>query len=303
MSWEAEIELHSINENGKEIMTAVLTYPRIVLAETYSHRMLRTSEEIHVSERSWPDAFAKNTSSSRAIPFEMMVRQTVIDPYIPQFTKNKPGMSGDAIEEDGKLERLRSIWLSAMRSAVEHARELAELGVHKQDVNRLIEPWSWITQVVTSTSWPNFFALRCGDDAHPAMRRIARMLYLKYRNSTPILVTERKFHIPFVSEEEKKKLDIVSQLHVSAARAARVSYKRHKVTRTVNEEIEFTKNLIKNKHWSPLEHQAMSHGDVMPPFRGWVPWRKLFQNEEITKFCPSEEEVQKWIAECNTKTS
>ena len=46
----------------------------------------------------------------------------------------------------------------------------------KQVVNRLLEPFSHISVVVTATEWDNFFALRCHPDADPTMRALAEAM-------------------------------------------------------------------------------------------------------------------------------
>ena len=55
--FRAEIKAHSIDERGNELLTVSCTFPRIIVAEMNTHRML-----------------SKNTSSSRAIPFEKMMQ-------------------------------------------------------------------------------------------------------------------------------------------------------------------------------------------------------------------------------------
>lgn len=62
----AEIVAHSTNQFGDELISVLCTFPRIILAEVNTHRML-----------------SKNTSSSRAIPFEKMVESVKNDPFIP----------------------------------------------------------------------------------------------------------------------------------------------------------------------------------------------------------------------------
>ena len=53
------------------------------------------------------------------------------------------------------------------------AQSLAELGIHKQHVNRLLEPFAWVEEVVTATEWQNFFSLRTDGNADPAIQAIA----------------------------------------------------------------------------------------------------------------------------------
>ena len=66
MSYKCEILADSINEQGHRLTTFKVTYPRIIHAEMLRHRML-----------------SRNVASSRAIPFEKMVKDVQEDPFIP----------------------------------------------------------------------------------------------------------------------------------------------------------------------------------------------------------------------------
>ena len=56
---------HSLSPQGDELITVLATFPRIILSEINTHRML-----------------SKNTSSSRAIPFEKMLEAVQNNPFI-----------------------------------------------------------------------------------------------------------------------------------------------------------------------------------------------------------------------------
>lgn len=146
---KAEIVAHSINEQGDELISIMATFPRIILAEVNTHRML-----------------SKNTSSSRAIPFNKMVESVQNDPFIPiAWQKEHKGMQGSEyhIEEAG--ERFcPNNWLRARDRAVVEANHLHDnIGVTKQLANRLLEPFMWTTMLITGpkSGWENFFKLRC----------------------------------------------------------------------------------------------------------------------------------------------
>ena len=66
MKNKVNITAHSLSPQGDELITVLATFPRIILAEINTHRML-----------------SKNTSSSRAIPFKKMVEAIENDPFIP----------------------------------------------------------------------------------------------------------------------------------------------------------------------------------------------------------------------------
>ena len=145
---KAEIVAHSINEQGDELISVMATFPRFILAEVNTHRML-----------------SKNTSSSRAIPFNKMVETIENNPFIPiAWQKSHSGMQGteyitDAIEIQGK----NLMWLAGRDRAIKTAKDLHEADVTKQLANRLLEPFMWTTMLITGpkSGWDNFFHLRC----------------------------------------------------------------------------------------------------------------------------------------------
>lgn len=145
---EAKIIADSINPQGDRITTYLLTFPRFILAELNTHRV-----------------FSKNSASSRAIPFEKMVKMVEEDPFIPiAWQKSHKGMQGSEyfLSENGdNTHKISEGWLLARDSAVQIARGLNNSGVTKQLCNRLLEPFMWHTVLLTATEFENFFNLRC----------------------------------------------------------------------------------------------------------------------------------------------
>ena len=107
---KAEIVAHSINEQGDELISVLATFPRIILAEVNTHRML-----------------SKNTSSSRAIPFNKMVDTIKEDPFIPiAWQKEHKGMQGsEYIVSKPHQEQCIEDWLKARDNAIESAKLLS----------------------------------------------------------------------------------------------------------------------------------------------------------------------------------
>lgn len=142
----AQIIADSINEYGGRVTTMLVTIPRIILAEFNTHR-----------------AFSRNTSSSRAIPFEKMVKAVRENPFYPiAWQKNHKGMQGtEYFTSDEDIALLETNWGSGMEAAIRQSQYLIDNGATKQIANRLLEPFSWTKVVVTSTEWENFFTLRC----------------------------------------------------------------------------------------------------------------------------------------------
>lgn len=271
MSFKVEIIADSIAPCGKRLTTLTATYPRFIHAEVMTHR-----------------AFERNAASSRAIPWSKM-RQNIIDnPVVPLvFGSEQKGMqTGGEIDNPGDARRR---WLWARDTALEYADMLHDLDVHKSLVNRIVEPWMWITTIITATEWNNFYRQRCHPDAEIHFQKIAGMIREARENSTPSFVEEGDWHLPYVSDDEVVEHgsfgegDILRK--VSTARIARVSYLTHDGVRSIPKDLELFDRLVNGSgfgHWSPHGHVAQATNDAelrSGPFVGWKQYRKTFANE------------------------
>jgi nitroreductase len=81
---------------------------------------------------------------------------------------------------------------------------MSSAGVHKQVVNRLIEPFLHTTVLVTATAraYRHFFALRCHPAAQPEMRRAAEAMRAAYDASTPRPLEYGEWHTPYILNED-----------------------------------------------------------------------------------------------------
>lgn len=168
----AKVIADSRNDFGNRITTMIVTFPRIILAEFNTHRM-----------------FSRNSASSRAIPFNKMVKSIEENPFIPiAWQKEHTGMQGtEYITDEEAINNLRNQWINASLGTAKRASdlhkgaykievakdekgntmrglelvEIPDTSVTKQLCNRLLEPFMWHTVIVTATEWENFFALRC----------------------------------------------------------------------------------------------------------------------------------------------
>lgn len=141
----AIIVADSINQQGDRITSMLVTFPRFILAELNTHRML-----------------SKNSASSRAIPFKKMVESVTNNPFIPiAWQKEHKGMQGTEYADTAVTNDIKDQWLNARDVAVNKAKMLTQYGVTKQLANRLLEPFMWHTVLITATEWENFFSLRC----------------------------------------------------------------------------------------------------------------------------------------------
>ncbi len=273
MGYEVEVLRDSVSPAGVRLTTLKVTLPRIVLAEFNTHRML-----------------SRSSASSRAIPVEKRIAAVEAEPFVPEaFGKNQRGMQAGEELTGTEADDARREWMSACRAAVDHARGLARLGVHKQIANRLIEPFCWHAIVVTATEWSNFFALRCHPDAQPEIRRAAEMMRDAMAASIPIPVHFGDWHLPFVPPEEEFDLRTRRSAFtgeevalISAGRCARVSYLTHEGARDPRADFDLAKRLMQSGHMSPFEHAATPQLDrphFCGNFLGWVQLRKTIRHE------------------------
>jgi thymidylate synthase ThyX len=287
---KVDIVADSVGPNGVRLTTFVLTYPRFIHAEFMTHRV-----------------FSRNASSSRAIPVKRSIQMVIDNPVIPlAFTKNQKGMQGGEALSGEAHDKAVKAWLKARDYMVECANELADLEVHKQYANRILEAFSTITVVMTATDLDNFFALRCHEAAQPEIHLLADMMYEKYKANSPRPLKTGYWHLPFVDDvaiqEVKDRFgvsclqDSEEALNIaikrSVARCARVSYLNHDGTATtIEQDLQLYDRLLGQVpiHASPAEHQAMAqYGDIPKSLsgnlRGWIQYRKTLDNENVTKF-------------------
>jgi hypothetical protein len=300
MTITVKVIADSISAAGQRLTTMQLRYPRFIHAEVMTHRV-----------------FSRNASSSRAIPVERIIADLQRDPAIPvHWGANQPGMQArQELDAEGKL-LASAHWLDAMDLVVKEVQELVKLGLHKQVANRLLEPWSHINVVVTSSQWANFFALRCHPDAQPEIQQLAQTMEHALLLSIPTLVHVGEWHLPYINFGEDwveatrycqagritrdmpRKEEIYAVLRkVSTARNARVSYLTHDGRRTtVEEDVDLHNKLVVAEplHASPAEHVATpdrwlegeKHGyweneELHGNLTGWQQYRKLLPREFV----------------------
>lgn len=266
----AKVIADSLSPAGVRLTTLELEYPRFILPELNTHR-----------------AFSRNTASSRAIPTAKLVERVRIDPAIPiEWGSNKPGMVAGEELNINELRLAQYDWCLAANKAADQAESLASLGVHKQIVNRVLEPFMRAKTIVSSTEWENFFTLRISPKAQPEMRRLAECMRDAMEESEPYPVEYGAWHVPYTTESDCTEPDddelCVGRetLHISAARCARVSYLGHDGKRDIGKDLELFRTLSGNGHLSPLEHVATPaqigvNCYACGNFTGWAQLRHL----------------------------
>lgn len=247
MSYECEILQDSISEKGHRLTTFQVTFPRFILAEVNTHRML-----------------SRNSASSRAIPIDTANEAILKDMFVPKaFGSHQKGMQAENTVEGMNAEYAEMIWRGAGRAAVSDAYMLADSGVHKAWANRLPEPFKWHTAIITATEWGNFFALRDHPDAQPEFQEIAHMMREEYESNIPIVTYEGSWHTPLVAWAERRDADQSDVpaywdrlKRISVGRCARVSAEQHNGVRDQEADIGLHDRLLDDRHLSPFEHAA-----------------------------------------------
>lgn len=265
MGYKCEILLDSLAPCGARLTTFEVTFPRIVLAELNTHRLL-----------------SRSSASSRAIPVEKRIAAVKADPFVPAaFGKNQKGMQAGEQLTGWRTVASRLVWKLAAFVACVFAGWLSWLGVHKQLANRLLEPFLWHTAIVTATEWSNFFALRCAPEAQPELRTIAEMMKASYDASTPKALAAGDWHLPYVCDEERAAFTEEEIRDVSVGRCARVSYLTHDGKRDPRADVDLARRIAAPGHMAPFEHvaQALDAPEPSGNFVGWMQYRKLFADE------------------------
>jgi thymidylate synthase ThyX len=273
----AKVIIDSISPDGHRLTTMEVVIHRFVLSEFNTHR-----------------SFSRNSASSRAIPTRKQMARVETETAFPvSWPCERPGMQGGD-ELDGNLgDAASAVWRNAMQDAVRHATALAEIGVHKSVVNRLLEPFMWHTVIVSSTEWENFFGLRCNSLAQPEIRVAAESMRDVFEASEPSRLEPGEWHLPYIDGEdwsvfESRGDGIEIAKAVSAARCARVSYLTHDGRRDHSKDIELYERLVSADppHISPLEHVA-TPTDSDPTTGNFVGWRQLRYELLATRAIPA----------------
>lgn len=310
---QVEIILASTGKTGnRPIYTIRMRYPRPIHGEIMTHRV-----------------FGRNARSSRAVPVRTMLEEVRRIPYVPwHWGKNQSGMQADeecneliemdipqiddiTQELDWQTLRLSNeeAWLYARDIAADTAEAFMNAGYHKQNPNRLLEPFSWIDTLITATDWDNFLWLRDHKDAEPHLQDLARLVKEAMIHADIQQLDENQWHQPYITPMDIQELimcpssDIENMIDdlgygknellnmISAARCARISYKPFDGDASHEKEIFRYNQLVTSDrvHASPLEHQA-KEDDRLPEEQfyhplggnlgyGWVQARKLIPNE------------------------
>lgn len=256
----ATVIAHSISPEGIPLITLHLREWRPIHSELMTHKML-----------------GKSAGSSRARPSKAIIEQVRNEPMMPiEWGKNEPGMKATELMDVDDAQMMQTHWHMAAIASADQAEFMMTHGAHKQIVNRLLEPFTYIDVLVTGTEWNNFFHLRDHEDADPSMRDLAVKAKKAIAESVSTQLKPGEWHLPYITpddwvwaknfckhdritRDEPTYQEMVSLLRkISAARCARVSYKLFDGTTDHMKDLQLFEDLIISEpvHASPSEHQG-----------------------------------------------
>lgn len=257
MTCEVKIIEDSINpHNNIRLTTFQLRYWRGFHSEFMTHRM-----------------FSRNASSSRAIPINKFLKQVWNDPATPIYWgANQSGMKARTELEGFKKIFAKFMWNFTSKVSCCLVWVVNKISnPHKQVFNRILEPWQYISVIVSATEWDNWFSLRDHKDAQPEIQDLAKKMRITLEQNTPIFTD---YHLPYITQDEREYYSKEDCMKLSTARCARVSYLTHDGKKPIFEkDMELYNNLVGSVpiHASPTEHSA--HAQVSPcfikNFKGW----------------------------------
>ena len=248
----------SMSSKTKTVMKSFeIEYPRFILAELNTHRMA-----------------SKNSSSSRAIPFSSLLEFILANPAMPCYWgKNKSGMKAEEELSTLEVESSKGVWLATLESVASHARVLNGMKLHKQTINRLLEPWQTMKTVISGTEWANLYWLRDHVDAQPEFQDLAHTMHIADAETESEILEPGQWHLPYIEfdnglyrDESGKIITLEQAKIISSSCCAQVSYRKNDPSEEKADKI--YKQLIESEpcHASPVEHQATPMLNVSTPF-------------------------------------
>ena len=256
--------------------------------------------------------------NSRAIPFEKMVEVVEKEPFVPlAWQLQHRGMQGTEYLTDPKLiEYKNNAWLMARNEAVFFAKTVVggirnteeqrvsegrfdfadkfipNTSLSKNYGNRIIEPWTWVVQLVTGTreSFEHLFEQRCPVypggckswkelcdlDSNYTMEAsvlerlqvnkgqaeihfmdLAEKMYDELNESKPQILDENDWHIPFSDRPEfTPEMSLKDKIMLSCAMTARVSYTtiEDNETLTLEKAKRIYDKCVQQGHFSVVSH-------------------------------------------------
>jgi hypothetical protein len=218
-------------------------------------------------------SISKNSASSRAINKKKYVDNILLDPYVPLWTVDKPGMIGELIEDVDLVQHYTKIYLDKMHMDIKYVEKYFG-EIHKQDSSCQLDHYVRLPIICTSSesNWNYFFDLRCGDSTKPEFRRIALEMQRLYKLS---IHSTTNHHIPWIRDTEKDH-SLKDKLTLSTARSAWISYANHQKLDSLDVARNTVEKLWSHKHYSCFDHCAKTSSDGIL-YSGWLEYRRFYE--------------------------
>lgn len=290
-------------------------YAKVIADSQFgSTRLLTLEVEFHrfiLSEMNTHRTLSRNYQSTRAVPTSSLIRQVRQNPALPvHWGINEPGMVASAEFQEDVKDKLAGKWKQAADQSANIAEEMLKIGLHKQVVGRLLEPFMWTKGVITGTydAWQAFLKLRAHKDAQPEIQALAFKIRDAIEDSVPTELKEGEWHLPYVQTktdfsgnkfyttssdelvEDEDILTLEEAIKISTSCTAQTSYRKLDDSLEKALKIYDMLNLPENgvypedpPHFSPTEHIAMAKNIGNSWFSGnfynlnFIQYRKLLE--------------------------
>lgn len=240
----AEIIKDSIYEHSR-LITMKLNFPRFILPQVNTHRKV-----------------VKSFSSSRAATTESLLKTNLFVPSVVGV--NQPGMQASKFLHGTELFEFQHDWIELYKLVSKEVNKIQKkYNVHKQTINRIIEPFTYTVGTLTATkeSWDHVLLLRKDHASQPEFQELAVKIEEAINNSVPQILQYGQWHLPYVDSTEPG--ENMENVKISVSCCAQTSFRRNDNTPEKALSI-FNKLHLDSKdpknppHSSPSYHVAMA---------------------------------------------
>ncbi|MGL5074690.1 MAG: hypothetical protein ACRDBG_02460, partial [Waterburya sp.] len=202
----AKVLAHSTSWLDEPVVTLEVRMPRFLLPELEKHRNL-----------------SLNTESSRAVSLDKTLSESNKESgFMPIWTEHKKGMTGKRMDYNIRVEDAFNEMKDFVFSTCYYLQGRA---AHKQNVNRFLEPFSFVTVVLTAEQsiLEEMFKLRSPKSTdsfvsknpsiedidfdfgpQPEFQYTAMLVQRTLSLSKPIYLEEGEYHLPYIESYDPK---------------------------------------------------------------------------------------------------
>ena len=200
--------------------------------------------------------------NSRAQPTKSLLETDLFVPGIVGV--NQPGMQASKFLHGTELFEFQHDWVELYKLISEEVTKIQKkYNVHKQTINRVIEPFTYTIGTLTATesAWKHLIWLRKDHASQPEFQELAVKIEDAIRESSPQVLQYGQWHLPWVNSIEAG--DNLENVKISVSCNAQTSYRKNDNSPEKALSI-FDKLNLESKdpnfppHVSPSYHTAMA---------------------------------------------